>query len=180
MAPASLISVFVAPVAGRLTDKIGGKYILMTGLILFGAGMGWLALIAHPDVLVAELPGAADRGRVRHGLRVRAAGHHGHAEHRAADGRRRVRRAEHGPAGRPGHRHRHGRRPAAEPAGVLHDQPGHDPLGGAAARRCAAGSSPRSSTRPATASRSGPARTAGFKAGRAAGPPGRRGREDRP
>src|SRR5215475_5276655 len=49
MAPASLISLFVAPVAGRMTDKIGGKYILMSGLILFGAGMGWLALIAHPD-----------------------------------------------------------------------------------------------------------------------------------
>jgi EmrB/QacA subfamily drug resistance transporter len=46
MAPASLISMFVAPAAGRMTDKIGGKYILMTGLILFGAGMGWLALIA--------------------------------------------------------------------------------------------------------------------------------------
>ena len=49
MAPASLISLFVAPVAGRMTDKIGGKYILMSGLILFGAGMGWLALVAHPN-----------------------------------------------------------------------------------------------------------------------------------
>jgi MFS family permease len=49
MAPASLISLFVAPVAGRMTDKIGGKYILMAGLTLFGAGMGWLALIAHPN-----------------------------------------------------------------------------------------------------------------------------------
>ena len=49
MAPASLVSMFVAPVAGRTTDKIGGKFILMSGLILFGAGMGWLALIANPD-----------------------------------------------------------------------------------------------------------------------------------
>jgi EmrB/QacA subfamily drug resistance transporter len=49
MAPASVVSMFVAPVAGKQTDKIGGKYILMSGLILFGAGMGWLALIAHPD-----------------------------------------------------------------------------------------------------------------------------------
>jgi EmrB/QacA subfamily drug resistance transporter len=48
LAPASLISMFVAPVAGRMTDKIGGKYILMSGLILFGGGMGWLALIATP------------------------------------------------------------------------------------------------------------------------------------
>jgi len=49
MAPASVVSMFVAPVAGRMTDKIGGKYILMSGLILFGAGMGWMALIAHPN-----------------------------------------------------------------------------------------------------------------------------------
>ena len=48
MAPASLVSMFVAPVAGRMTDKIGGKFILMSGLTLFGAGMGWIALIAHP------------------------------------------------------------------------------------------------------------------------------------
>src|SRR6266576_2314164 len=59
MAPASVMSMFVAPVAGKSTDKIGGKYILMSGLTLFGAGMGWLALIAQPDsswpVFVAPL-----------------------------------------------------------------------------------------------------------------------------
>jgi EmrB/QacA subfamily drug resistance transporter len=49
ISPASLVSLPVAPLAGRMTDKIGGKYILMSGLILFGAGMGWLALVAHPN-----------------------------------------------------------------------------------------------------------------------------------
>jgi EmrB/QacA subfamily drug resistance transporter len=49
LAPASLISLFVAPVAGRMTDKIGGKYILMSGLTLFAIGIGWLALVAQPD-----------------------------------------------------------------------------------------------------------------------------------
>jgi EmrB/QacA subfamily drug resistance transporter len=49
MAPASFVSMFVAPVAGRMTDKIGGKYILMSGLTLFALGMGWMALIAQPD-----------------------------------------------------------------------------------------------------------------------------------
>jgi EmrB/QacA subfamily drug resistance transporter len=48
MAPASLVSMFLAPVAGRMTDRIGGKYILMVGLILFGGGMGSIALIAQP------------------------------------------------------------------------------------------------------------------------------------
>jgi EmrB/QacA subfamily drug resistance transporter len=48
LAPASVVSVFLAPGAGRLADRIGGKYILITGLVAFAAGMGWAALIAHP------------------------------------------------------------------------------------------------------------------------------------
>jgi len=48
LAPSSVISMFIAPVAGRLTDKIGGKYILFTGLLCFAGGMGWLAAIATP------------------------------------------------------------------------------------------------------------------------------------
>jgi len=48
MAPGSVVSMFVAPAAGRLTDRIGGKYILMLGLLLFGGGMGSIALIAQP------------------------------------------------------------------------------------------------------------------------------------
>jgi EmrB/QacA subfamily drug resistance transporter len=46
LAPAPVIAMFVAPVAGRLADRIGGKFILMTGLTAFGAGIGWIALIA--------------------------------------------------------------------------------------------------------------------------------------
>ena len=46
MAPASIISMFVAPVAGRMTDKIGGKYILLSGLMLFAVGFGLTAVIA--------------------------------------------------------------------------------------------------------------------------------------
>jgi EmrB/QacA subfamily drug resistance transporter len=49
MAPASVVAMFVAPVAGRLSDRIGGKFILMTGLILFAVGMGWAALTAQPS-----------------------------------------------------------------------------------------------------------------------------------
>ncbi len=48
MSPASLVSMFVAPVAGRLTDRIGGKFILFTGLVMFAGGMGWVAAIATP------------------------------------------------------------------------------------------------------------------------------------
>ena len=49
LAPASLLSMVVAPAAGRMTDRIGGKYILMSGLTLFAVGMGWMALIARPN-----------------------------------------------------------------------------------------------------------------------------------
>lgn len=42
IAPSSVISMVVAPIAGRMSDRIGGKYILLTGLLLFALGMGWL------------------------------------------------------------------------------------------------------------------------------------------
>ncbi len=60
LAPASLIAMPVAPIAGRLSDRIGGKFILMTGLFLFAAGMGSIGLIAQPtsawyDFLVPQI-----------------------------------------------------------------------------------------------------------------------------
>ena len=42
MAPMSLVSLFVAPVAGRLADKVGGKYLLLGGLLFFAAGMAYV------------------------------------------------------------------------------------------------------------------------------------------
>jgi len=46
--PSSLVMIVLAPGLGKLTDKIGGKYILISGLSLFGIGMGWVVLIAGP------------------------------------------------------------------------------------------------------------------------------------
>ncbi len=48
LAPSSIVMIPAAPLSGRLTDRIGGKYILMTGLTLFAAGMGWAVLVATP------------------------------------------------------------------------------------------------------------------------------------
>src|SRR5579859_168073 len=49
MAPMSLTSMVVAPFAGRFADRIGGKYILMTGITLFAIGTGALTYVAGPD-----------------------------------------------------------------------------------------------------------------------------------
>jgi EmrB/QacA subfamily drug resistance transporter len=56
--PMSLVSMAVAPFAGRLADRIGGKYILMAGLALFGLGMGWVDWRAGIDsTWLTFLPG---------------------------------------------------------------------------------------------------------------------------
>ena len=49
LAPMSLTSMIVAPFAGRLADRVGGKYILMTGILLFAVGFGTLTFVAGPD-----------------------------------------------------------------------------------------------------------------------------------
>ncbi len=57
-APMSLISMFVAPVAGRFADRVGGKWILFVGVSLFAGGMGILISSAHVGTSqVGLLPG---------------------------------------------------------------------------------------------------------------------------
>jgi EmrB/QacA subfamily drug resistance transporter len=46
-APMSLISVIIAPIAGKLSDTIGGKYIVFTGLSLFTIGLIILQPTTH-------------------------------------------------------------------------------------------------------------------------------------
>jgi EmrB/QacA subfamily drug resistance transporter len=48
-APMSLTSMFVAPFAGRLADRVGGKYILMTGISLFTVGFAFVGFVVGPD-----------------------------------------------------------------------------------------------------------------------------------
>lgn len=49
LAPMSLTSMFVAPFAGRTADRIGGKYILMTGITVFAIGTALITLVAGPS-----------------------------------------------------------------------------------------------------------------------------------
>jgi EmrB/QacA subfamily drug resistance transporter len=49
LAPMSLIALLLAPTAGRMSDKVGGKYILLTGLALYGVGAAVLTAQAQAD-----------------------------------------------------------------------------------------------------------------------------------
>ena len=48
--------VFIAPVAGALSDRIGGLSLLATGLALQAIGLGWLAAVASPTVADTMVP----------------------------------------------------------------------------------------------------------------------------
>jgi MFS family permease len=48
-APFSVTAFFVAPFAGRLSDVIGGKRIVLTGLGTFAIGIAWIASAATLD-----------------------------------------------------------------------------------------------------------------------------------
>src|SRR3954447_2434353 len=41
--------IIVAPIAGALADKYGGKPFMVVGLALQAIGLGWMAAIAKPD-----------------------------------------------------------------------------------------------------------------------------------
>ena len=45
----------VAPIAGALSDRIGGRPLLASGLLLQAIGLGWLALVASPTVPYLDL-----------------------------------------------------------------------------------------------------------------------------
>src|SRR5690242_19261214 len=48
--PWTAMPVFIAPVAGALSDRIGGRPLLVTGLALQAIGLGWLAMVTSPSV----------------------------------------------------------------------------------------------------------------------------------
>ncbi|MFJ2577289.1 MFS transporter [Kitasatospora aureofaciens] len=58
IAVAPLVSIFIAPYSGRLCDRLGGKWVMFAGLLLFAAGIGLLAALIRPDSQwYALLPG---------------------------------------------------------------------------------------------------------------------------
>jgi EmrB/QacA subfamily drug resistance transporter len=53
--PWTAMPIFVAPVAGALSDRIGGQRIMATGLALQATGLGWLAAVSTPTVPYSDL-----------------------------------------------------------------------------------------------------------------------------
>jgi EmrB/QacA subfamily drug resistance transporter len=53
--PWTAMPVFIAPIAGILSDRIGGRPLLVTGLAMQAIGIGWIAAIASPTVAYAAL-----------------------------------------------------------------------------------------------------------------------------
>jgi len=49
VAPMSLLSMVIAPFAGRAADRMGGKWILFAGLTLWSSGMGLVVWLARAD-----------------------------------------------------------------------------------------------------------------------------------
>jgi EmrB/QacA subfamily drug resistance transporter len=55
--PWTAMPIFVAPIAGALSDRIGGRRIIATGLALQAIGLGWIAAVSTPTTPYAEVVG---------------------------------------------------------------------------------------------------------------------------
>jgi EmrB/QacA subfamily drug resistance transporter len=53
--PWTAMPIFVAPIAGALSDRIGGRRIIATGLGLQAIGLGWIAAVSTPTTPYADL-----------------------------------------------------------------------------------------------------------------------------
>ena len=48
--PWTMMPIFVAPIAGVLSDRIGARPLLVTGMVLMSLGLAWIAAISTPTV----------------------------------------------------------------------------------------------------------------------------------
>ncbi|HET8672469.1 MAG TPA: MFS transporter, partial [Thermoleophilaceae bacterium] len=53
--PWTVMPIFIAPIAGALSDRIGGRPLMAAGLALQGAGLAWLAATISPSVAYLSL-----------------------------------------------------------------------------------------------------------------------------
>ncbi|HEY7195909.1 MAG TPA: DHA2 family efflux MFS transporter permease subunit [Gaiellaceae bacterium] len=53
--PWTAMPIFIAPIAGALSDRIGGRPLMATGLALQAGALAWMAAITSPNVPYADL-----------------------------------------------------------------------------------------------------------------------------
>jgi EmrB/QacA subfamily drug resistance transporter len=53
--PWTAMPIFIAPIAGAFSDRIGGQRIMAVGLALQAVGLGWIAAVSSPTVPYADL-----------------------------------------------------------------------------------------------------------------------------
>src|SRR5690242_16199398 len=53
--PWTAMPIFVAPIAGALSDRIGGRPLMATGLALQATGLAWIAVVSTPTVAYSAL-----------------------------------------------------------------------------------------------------------------------------
>jgi len=56
--PWTAMPIFVAPIAGALSDRIGGQRLMAAGLALQAAGLAWIAAISTPTMSYTHIIGA--------------------------------------------------------------------------------------------------------------------------
>jgi MFS family permease len=55
--PWTAMPIFVAPIAGALSDKVGGQKLMGVGLTLQALGLGWIAAVSTPTTPYVDLVG---------------------------------------------------------------------------------------------------------------------------
>src|SRR5439155_13318870 len=53
--PWTAMPIFVAPLAGALSDRIGGRPLMATGLALQATGLAWISAVGSPTVAYSGL-----------------------------------------------------------------------------------------------------------------------------
>jgi EmrB/QacA subfamily drug resistance transporter len=53
--PWTLMPIFIAPIAGAASDRIGGGRLMAAGLTMQAAGLGWIAAVSSPTVPYSDL-----------------------------------------------------------------------------------------------------------------------------
>jgi EmrB/QacA subfamily drug resistance transporter len=53
--PWTVMPIFIAPVAGILSDRIGGRPLMALGLLLQGGGLAWMAAVTTPTIAYIDL-----------------------------------------------------------------------------------------------------------------------------